>query len=1494
MNVDLSSKSQPAAPRLLAGFPFRAVLLATLPLLTAVAGQAQTAVLPSPPDKAEYVPARPTLTWSFSDTTLLSNGGFEDGTNGWVAGSAKVVTKVGVANPGEGTQALSGLLGLVSREFDLPAGFGGLRLSYQYNGLIKSPELSLQRLEPTGDPVALAGTAHWGGGSSGWRAYGADLSAYAGRRVRLTWTFPFTDGVPWGLDDVRLTPVPPETQFEVWLATNLVSQLAPVGRTTTPSWPLRFLPVNRRIYWRVDTIRDGQTDTGPIWQFNTGRFSAWSQLLVDPVPGLVCAQAPLLLGLQVADENGFASPNSSGNSARTVWPQVEALGEGVAPPPVVATELNPATQTAEFQNLTGGPLDLSGWMVDVLVGTTATNAIRVPIPAASTLAAGGLFQVQMRKSGVNRWPNLASSLNSGWSITHRAAVILRDAASNVVDCVFYAQSTGLINGISHPNQTRAVSGLHWRGAPVTNAQPTIPIPAGRSVQRAGSRDANSAADWVIAAATPMTANAGLVLPFERGIGRVAFSAPTAPIDTDREGYFALPVQFADQASNLVVYATAFLTARDRTGIKGQTTPFLLSEDLCLAVEFPPDLMESDGARPDGLRVRIPAALATNLPVRLRLPDAAVEGVVLPAEIVIPAGATEAAGDLEVTDNAALSGPRRLPLLADAAGFVPMQTSFVIGDDEATALSLELPASVTEGQPVEGILRLGRPADRPVTVGLIFSDPTRLQVAPTVLGETRKTFQPGQTTLHFALLATDNIFLDGPVRVAVRAGFANWVPAEAALQINDDETNTLTLSVLDPLVEGGSDTRLQIFLGGAVTNDVTLSVTAEPADRLRMFADPLVPAGQRGRIWILSPVDDALTNGLAQVVVRATAPGWLDGTVTVPVADNDPARFRIQLPPGPAVVGQQFTAVVLPETMDGWPLPRMGLLPLNCTLLSADNRVLGAWMEPPFVNSEGTQVPIIPTEAEGSARLRIESRGLVAESAPMPIWNIPGAFGLTGLAFDEARNRLVLVDPTDGLAVLDLATGARQPTVPPLGRPTQAVVADDGQTLYVGRLDGRELARVNLATLAVEATWPVGTTFDGSPFYLDHFLPLPGQPESLAVLRQTAEVTMELLVFDGTNSRPAVTLLDGQHSGSLRAGLEPGQVFAVLPDKLLEFKITPAGVEPVTQPRNLFLNSDRFARPGDSVASRGLVLDGQVELLDPVLPGRLGGNEPDFLRNALASDPHTGRLAWYNAWTDGVFRVFDPLTLREVWRVNRPGATGVQHVGQMVWAGPHRWAVVVHGELRLETDTVSDPAPATDLALSASVMARNPAVSTATVLLKVENRGPNPAPDTRLTFAFPEARPRGPNVMILTAISTNATPVTNGLGGRSYSVGAIAPGATVEVTAELRASLDGQLAASALVGSAAADPDPTNNRAVARADGLPPQVTLTVGPPAWDGQMRLEFNTVPGWNYYLESSSTVDGVREGLFGILGDGQPASTLDPAVEGETRFWRVLVSDP
>ncbi|HTH47037.1 MAG TPA: hypothetical protein VMB21_05970 [Candidatus Limnocylindria bacterium] len=785
-----------------------------------------------------------------------------------------------------------------------------------------------------------------------------------------------------------------------------------------------------------------------------------------------------------------------------------------------------------------------------------------------------------------------------------AAIVLRDAVSNVVDCVFYQRSVSPPTDGSRPGtQTGVVPRPEWPGFPITNT-----LAAAQTLQRTGGRDRNSAADWHFAAATLGKTHAGLTLPFERGIGSVLVIAPTASVKTDGNGYFNLPLQLTGPASNVVLFATASVASL-KSSYSGQSMPFQLGSDVCLTLTVPASLSETAGTLADGIRVTIPTPRDTNVIVGLQLPDGLAEGVTVPEEIIIPAGATEATGPLTVMDNAELTGPRSLPLTATAAGYAPTSAVLVVQDDERAALRLEPPPSLMENSSTQGRLFIDPPPSRPVAVTLSAGATGRLNFfsGAGVLGPIL--VPAGSNQVPVGMLALDNQRLEGPTNVTVRASFADWTPAEATLRIDDDETNTITVQPPAEVEEGDRNIGINVVLGGTVDTNVVLTVTVEPEILVAAEPQATVIAGQRERGIGLNAIGGNETKGDALVTIHASAPGWHDGVTTMLLLDDNPARFAVHVPRGPVQAGETFIMRLRFENINGRPLS----IPIPEFMKAT---VVGFGNDPVYLKrctncttppNEGVDVYFSIGLVGPSAVVHVEADGVAGDSDPVLVWSNPVPTALLDGVYDEARGRLVLATQFDAIRAIDPATGNRSGIIP-FGRAYLTALADDGQTLYLALLDGsRGVGRANLASLSSEALWltePAEPKPDASVMDL---LPLPGRPKSVLVAQRTAETELTLTVYDDTVPRKETVTLAIPAFGTrlaLLPGLLDGQIFVSAYEGVTELAVTATGIAGVPSAWEIHPAYDG-GDTASSALSQGLMLDGQAELIDPALPGRAG-------------------------------------------------------------------------------------------------------------------------------------------------------------------------------------------------------------------------------------------------------------------------------------------------
>jgi hypothetical protein len=138
--------------------------------------------------------------------------------------------------------------------------------------------------------------------------------------------------------------------------------------------------------------------------------------------------------------------------------------------------------------------------------------------------------------------------------------------------------------------------------------------------------------------------------------------------------------------------------------------------------------------------------------------------------------------------------------------------------------------------------------------------------------------------------------------------------------------------------------------------------------------------------------------------------------------------------------------------------------------------------------------------------------------PLPIW-------AGGIAWDAARQRFYVSIPisassnANSIGILDPATWQITSYVPVGTNPGELEMSADGQYLYVVLNTGGNVQRMNLSTMTVEATIPMGTTNGGSSQLFPRELHVsPDSPLTFAVVRSVGGTPYDLAVFDDATMR----------------------------------------------------------------------------------------------------------------------------------------------------------------------------------------------------------------------------------------------------------------------------------------------------------------------------------------------------------------------------------------
>lgn len=286
-----------------------------------------------------------------------------------------------------------------------------------------------------------------------------------------------------------------------------------------------------------------------------------------------------------------------------------------------------------------------------------------------------------------------------------------------------------------------------------------------------------------------------------------------------------------------------------------------------------------------------SAPATDLVVSLSSSD--VSEATAPAQVVLPAGQTSTGFVISLVDDSELDGSRPVAVTATAAAYERGTGSFTVGDNEATAVSLVLPASLNENSSSSlGQARV-QVADAPTAdllISLTSSQPTHLTVPATVV------VPAGLTSVGFVLTAPQNTLLEGPQNVVITATLAGSTPATGTVQVVDNESRALSLSLFHSSLSEGAAvyaTGGRVTLGGTVTAPLTLQLTSSDTGELAVPATITVPAGSSMTpIFSLTPVNDSAFDGSQVVTVTASAATFTDSSRTITVDDDDAHHFTV--------------------------------------------------------------------------------------------------------------------------------------------------------------------------------------------------------------------------------------------------------------------------------------------------------------------------------------------------------------------------------------------------------------------------------------------------------------------------------------------------------------------------------------------------------------------------------------------------------------------------
>ncbi len=229
-----------------------------------------------------------------------------------------------------------------------------------------------------------------------------------------------------------------------------------------------------------------------------------------------------------------------------------------------------------------------------------------------------------------------------------------------------------------------------------------------------------------------------------------------------------------------------------------------NETAVLTWVTPATVMEGAGLLPGAGQIH--ASIPPAMPIAVTLTSSHPAKLQVPKQVFIPAGQTVASVDFQVFDNNHIDGAVPVQLQASVPNWTPANTNVTVTDNEATHLTLILPAQVWEGSGellVAGRVRISGTLQTNLNVALNSTWPAKLSLPESV------TLFAGSTSAVFSVAVPNNFTNEGNRSVTVTASAPHFLAATHLVNVLDDDVNQFQVSVTGNSFLAGTNIPLSV-------------------------------------------------------------------------------------------------------------------------------------------------------------------------------------------------------------------------------------------------------------------------------------------------------------------------------------------------------------------------------------------------------------------------------------------------------------------------------------------------------------------------------------------------------------------------------------------------------------------------------------------------------------------------------------------------------------
>jgi len=169
----------------------------------------------------------------------------------------------------------------------------------------------------------------------------------------------------------------------------------------------------------------------------------------------------------------------------------------------------------------------------------------------------------------------------------------------------------------------------------------------------------------------------------------------------------------------------------------------------------------------------------------------------------------------------------------------------------------------------------------LTVNLLSDDTSEATVVASVV------IADGQATSPaFAITAMDDALLDGTQLVTITVSANGYVDGTDTVDVTDHETLTVSITAASISEKGGSSTATITRSNTDDLQSLIVSLSSNDTSEATVPALIQIPADEDSITFAVDAVDDFVLDGTQTITIRATSPGFLSGSDSLDVTDDD--------------------------------------------------------------------------------------------------------------------------------------------------------------------------------------------------------------------------------------------------------------------------------------------------------------------------------------------------------------------------------------------------------------------------------------------------------------------------------------------------------------------------------------------------------------------------------------------------------------------------------